>query len=79
MRVVITDAREFYGVTKKQIKEEVKQEIKKALVPTQMETKAFNKVKELLAKDTLTEFEAITLDQLQSFLKESSKDRLAQA
>ena len=59
-------------------KEEPKEEIKKALVPTQMEVKAFNKVKELLEKESLTEFEAVTLAQLQSFLKTSSINRLAQ-
>lgn len=78
MVVKVTSAKEFYGVTKRQNKKEVEQEIKKALVPTQMEVKAFNKVKELLGKESLTEFEVVTLEQLQSFLKTSSKDRLAQ-
>ena len=78
MVVKVTSAKEFYGVTKRQNKEEVEQEIKKAIVPTQMELKAFDKVKELLEKESLTEFEAVTLEQLQSFLRTSSKDRLAQ-
>ena len=78
MVVKVTSAKEFYGVTKRQNKEEVEQEIKKALVPTPMELKAFDKVKELLAKESLTEFEAVTLAQLQSFLKTSSINRLAQ-
>ena len=78
MVVKVTSAKEFYGVTKRQNKEEVEQEIKKAIVPTQMELKAFDKVKELLEKEYLTDFEVVTLAQLQNFLRTSSKDRLAQ-
>ncbi len=71
MVVKVTSAKEFYGVTKRQNKEEVEQEIKKALVPDTMELKAWDSVRELLAKATLTSNEASDLQQLKSFIKTS--------
>mgnify|MGYP003405633047 CR=1 FL=1 len=50
----------------------------KVFTPSTMEVKAFLKIKELASKQSLNEFEIITMVQLQDFIKTSYRSRLTQ-
>ena len=51
---------------------------RKVFTPSTMEVKAFLKIKELESKQSLNEFEIITMVQLQDFIKTSYRSRLTQ-
>ena len=86
MKMILNGASRFYQpVTLTEIEEEKNMEItnrimkqKKVFTPNAMEVKAFLKIKELEAKQSLNEFEIITMVQLQDFIKTSYRSRLAQ-
>ena len=86
MKLILNGASKFYQpVTLTEIKEEKNMEItnkmikpKKAFAPSTMEVEAFLKIKELAAKQSLNEFEIITMVQLQDFIKTSYRSRLSQ-
>ena len=85
MKMILNGASKFYQPVTLTEMEEKNMEItngimkqKKVFTPSAMEVKAFLKIKELAAKQSLNEFEIITLVQLQDFIKTSYRNRLDQ-
>ena len=84
MKMILNGASKFYQpITLTEIEEEKNMEItngimkqKKVFTPSTMEVKAFLKIKELESKQSLNEFEIITMVQLQDFIKTSDSSRL---
>ena len=86
MKMILNGASKFYQpITLTEIEEEKNMEItneiikqKKVFIPSTMEVKAFLKIKELASKQSLNEFEIITMVQLQDIIKTSYRSRLTQ-
>ena len=85
MKMILNGASKFYQPVTLTEMEEKNMEItngimkqKKAFTPSTMEVKAFLKIKELATKQSLNEFEIITMVQLQDFIKTSYRSRLDQ-
>ena len=86
MKMILNGASKFYQpITLTEIEEEKNMEItneiikqKKVFIPSTMKVKAFLKIKELASKQSLNEFEIITMVQLQDFIKTSYRSRLTQ-
>lgn len=65
----------FFTVIK-EVKEEIA-EIKKPSVPSKMDVKVWERIRELRFKDSLTQEEIVILAELQSQLKISTNNRLS--